>query len=70
LWNEYTEAKKRMFAETSIASCPWIQVKSDCKRSARIAAMQYVLTKNDYPDRNLENIGQIDANILTKLKTK
>lgn len=70
LWNDYTEAKKRMFAKTSIASCPWIQVKSDCKRSARIAAMQYVLTKNDYPDRNLENIGSIDSKILTKLKTK
>lgn len=70
MWDEYTEAKKRMFTETSIATCPWIQVKSDCKRSARIAAMQYVLTKNDYPDRNLENIGAIDPKILTKLKTK
>ena len=68
LWDEYTDAKNKMFAETSIASCPWIQIKSDCKRSARIAAMQYVLTKNDYEDRNLENIGSIDTNILTKLK--
>lgn len=70
LWNEYTEAKKRMFQETSIAMCPWIEVKSDCKRSARIASMQYVLLKNDYPEKNLENIGSIDNNILTKLKTK
>ena len=70
LWDEYTDAKNKMFAETSIESCPWIQIKSDCKRSARIAAMQYVLTKNDYEDRNLENIGSIDTNILTKLKVK
>ena len=69
-WFEYGEAKNRMFNETSTEVCPWIQIKSDCKRSARIAAMQYVLLKNDYTNRNLENIGIIDTNILTKIKEK
>jgi polyphosphate kinase 2 len=64
LWDEYTKAKNEMFARTNIPECPWIQVRSNCKRSARIASMQYVLLKNDYPDRNLENIGAIDSSIL------
>jgi polyphosphate kinase 2 len=64
LWDEYSKAKDEMFRRTNIAVCPWIQVRSDCKRSARIASMQYVLLKNDYPDRSLENIGAIDPNIL------
>jgi len=64
LWDEYTRAKNEMFARTNIPECPWIQVRSNCKRSARIASMQYVLLKNDYPDRSLENIGVIDSSIL------
>ena len=64
LWDEYTKAKNEMFKQTNTSDCPWIQVKSDCKRSARLASMQYVLLKNNYPDRNLENIGSIDPNVL------
>ena len=64
MWDEYTKAKIQMLDKTSTKECPWIQVQSDCKRSARIASMQYVLLKNDYPDRNLENIGAINPNIL------
>jgi polyphosphate kinase 2 len=59
-WDEYTAAKKRMFKETE----NWIQVKSDCKRSARLASMQYVLLNNHYDGRDLNNIGMIDTNIL------
>ena len=64
LWDEYTKAKNEMFARTNIPECPWVQVRSNCKRSARIASMQYVLLKNDYPNRNLDNIGIIDSSIL------
>lgn len=59
-WEEYTQAKNRMFKETQ----NWIQVKSNCKRSARIASMQYVLLHNDYEGRDLNNIGEIDSSIL------
>ena len=63
-WEEYTKAKNEMFKRTNIQQCPWIQVKSNCKRSARLASMQYVLLNNDYEGRNLDNIGSIDPNIL------
>jgi polyphosphate kinase len=59
-WDEYTQAKNRMFKETE----NWVQVKSNCKRSARIASMQYVLEINDYEGKDLTNIGSIDTNIL------
>jgi polyphosphate kinase 2 len=62
-WDEYTKAKNKMFAETE----NWIQVKSNCKRSARIASMQYVLLKNEYEGKDLLNIGLIDQNILKEL---
>jgi polyphosphate kinase 2 (PPK2 family) len=62
-WEEYTKAKDRMFAETE----NWIQVKSNCKRSARIASMQYVLLNNDYEGKDLANIGEINKDILKEL---
>jgi polyphosphate kinase 2 (PPK2 family) len=52
-----------MFKETE----NWIQVKSNCKRSARIASMQYVLLNNDYAGKNLENIGEINPLILKEI---
>ena len=59
-WKEYTEAEEQMFS----VSDNWIVVKSDCKRSARIACMQYVLLNSDYAGKNLDNVGTIDPNIL------
>ena len=64
LWFEYTKAKNEMFLKTNIRDCRWIQVKSDCKRSARIASMQYVLLNNEYDGKDLSNIGEIDNTIL------
>jgi polyphosphate kinase 2 len=66
-WEEYTKAKNEMFKRTNIPECPWVVVKSNCKRSARLASMQYVLLKNDYIDKDLNNIGEIDPNILRVL---
>lgn len=62
-WDEYTHAERSILKYTSEDN-PWIVVKSDCKRSARIATMQHVLLNNDYAGRNLDNIGAINPNIL------
>jgi polyphosphate kinase 2 len=62
-WEEYTKAKDRMFKETE----NWIQVKSNCKRSARIASMQYVLLNNEYEGKDLANIGEINKDILKEI---
>ena len=51
LWDEYTEAKKAMFAATDTKASPWVVVKSDDKKRARLACMQYVLRTLEYdPD--------------------
>ena len=43
-WDDYTRAKEAMFAHTDTADAPWIVVKSDCKKRARLNAMRYVLS--------------------------
>jgi polyphosphate kinase 2 len=51
LWDEYTEAKKAMFAATDTKASPWVVIKSDDKKRARLNCMRYVLRSFDYqPD--------------------
>ncbi len=51
-WDEYTEAKEAMFAETDTAHAPWTVVKSNDKRRARINALRHVLNILDYDDKD------------------
>ncbi|PID62780.1 MAG: polyphosphate kinase 2 [Gammaproteobacteria bacterium] len=59
-WDDYTAAKEAMFFHTDTAEAPWITVKSDCKKRARLNAMRYVLHKLPYENKDLEQIGPID----------
>lgn len=63
-WDDYTKAKEAMFFETDTPICPWIVVKSDCKKRARLNAMRYVLTRFDYDNRDDKNIGRLDPLIV------
>ncbi|WP_296758079.1 polyphosphate kinase 2 [Thioalkalivibrio sp.] len=63
-WDEYTTAKEAMFFHTDHSECPWIVVKSDCKKRARLNAMRYVLNSMDYTDKDLRNVGQTDPLIV------
>ncbi len=51
-WDDYTEAKEAMFFFTDTADAPWIVIKSDDKRRARLNCMQHFLSSLDYPNRN------------------
>ncbi|MBL8790452.1 MAG: polyphosphate kinase 2 [Rhizobiales bacterium] len=51
-WDAYTEAKEAMFFYTDTADAPWTIVKSDDKKRARIACMQYFLSSLPYPEKN------------------
>jgi len=53
-WDDYTSAKEDMFFFTSTADSPWIIIKSDDKKRARINAMRYLLSQLDYPDKREE----------------
>lgn len=59
-WDEYTEAKEAMFFHTDTAESPWIVVKSDCKKRARLNALRYVLHKLPYESKDEAQIGAID----------
>ena len=63
-WDEYTEAKEAMFLHTDTAEAPWVVVKSDCKKRARLNAMRYVLHRLPYTNKDLGRIGSIDPLIV------
>jgi polyphosphate kinase 2 len=53
-WEDYTQAKEDMFFFTSTADSPWVIIKSDDKKRARINAIRFLLSKMDYPDKREE----------------
>jgi polyphosphate kinase len=59
-WDEYTVAKESMFFHTDHSECPWIVVKSNCKKRARLNAMRFLLNSMDYAGKDISNIGPTD----------
>lgn len=51
-WDDYTEAKEAMFFFTDTADAPWIVIKSDDKKRARLNCMQHFLASLDYPNKD------------------
>ena len=47
-WEEYTKFKETMFSGTHTTYSPWIIVKANDKKSARLEAMRYVLSQFEY----------------------
>ena len=62
-WDDYTNAKEDMYFFTSTADSPWVIIKSDDKKRARINAIRYLLKHLDYPDKR-EEILQYDTRIV------
>ncbi len=52
LWDKYTSYKEQMFSKTHTTYCPWIIVKANDKKTARLESMRYVLSQFDYPEKN------------------
>ncbi len=52
LWDTYTFYKEQMFSKTHTAYCPWITVKANDKKVARLETMRYVLSQFDYPGKD------------------
>ena len=63
-WDNYTEAKEEMFCATDTDIAPWIVVKSNDKKRARINAMRHLLAKFDYDDKDHEVVGEPDPLIV------
>ncbi len=60
-WEDYTQSKEAMFFHTDTADAPWIVIKSDCKKRARLNALRYLLHKLPYKTKDTEQIGAVDA---------
>ena len=50
LWDDYSEAKESMFFNTHTADSPWIVIRSDDKKRARLNCMRHLLSNLDYPE--------------------
>ncbi len=59
-WDEYTKAKEAMFHYTDFPESPWIVVKSDCKKRARLNSMRFVLHRMPYEGKSDKKIGVVD----------
>jgi len=51
-WDDYTAARESMFFNTDTADAPWIVIKSDDKKRARLACMRHFLHNLDYDDKD------------------
>ncbi len=48
LWNDYTHYKELMFSKTHTSFSPWIIVKSNNKKLARLESIRYLLNQIEY----------------------
>jgi polyphosphate kinase 2 (PPK2 family) len=53
-WDDYSEAKRDMFFHTDTGDAPWVVIKSDDKKRARINCLRHFLSLLVYPDKDLE----------------
>jgi len=52
-WDDYTQAKEAMFFHTDTADAPWVVIKSDDKKRARLNCLRHFLHTLDYPGKDL-----------------
>jgi len=52
LWDKYTHYKEQMFSKTHTTFSPWIIVRANNKKIARLESIRYVLSKFDYRTRH------------------
>ncbi len=52
LWDKYTHYKSEMFSKTHTTYSPWMIIKTNDKKTARLEAMRYVLSQFYYDDKS------------------
>ncbi|MBV8967006.1 MAG: polyphosphate kinase 2 [Mycobacteriaceae bacterium] len=66
-WEAYTAAKEEMFRATDTDHGPWIVVKSNDKKRARINAMRHLLAKFDYDGKDHQVVDRPDPLIVGRV---
>ena len=64
LWEDYTAYKERMFSRTHTSFSPWIIVKANSKKRARLESIRYALSLFDYDGKSTsEKLLRPDPNV-------
>jgi polyphosphate kinase 2 (PPK2 family) len=67
LWDDYTHYKEQMFSKTHTNFSPWMMVKTNQKREARLESMRYVLSQFDYDGKGESGITLFpDPNVIVR----
>ncbi|MCT4657041.1 MAG: polyphosphate kinase 2 [Cohaesibacter sp.] len=63
-WDDYSKARDLMLKHTHTSHSPWIILRANDKRRARLNMMRHLLLNLDYEGKDEVAIGEIDPNIL------
>ncbi len=63
LWDAYTKVKYSMLQASHTDISPWVIIKSDNKKKARLNTIRYILNQLEYQDK--QQIQKVDTNILS-----
>ncbi|MGO1120982.1 polyphosphate kinase 2 [Rhodovibrionaceae bacterium A322] len=63
-WDEYNKAKGAMFFYSDTKDAPWTIIRSDDKKRGRLNCMRDFLSRLDYPEKDVDLIGQPDPQIV------
>ena len=67
LWDDYTHYKEEMFGKTHTNYSPWIIVKANDKKQARLESMRYILSLFDYDGKGDSGISLLpDPNVVMR----
>ena len=67
LWDDYTKYKKQMFSKTHTNFSPWIIVKANDKKQARLESIRYVLSQFDYSRKGVSKATLLpDPNVVMR----
>lgn len=67
LWDRYTHFKEQMFSRTHTNFSPWVIVKTNNKKEARLESMRYVLSQFDYDNKGESGISLLpDPNVIMR----
>lgn len=67
-WNDYTHAYRTLFATTDLDTAPWVVVRSDDKKRARLNALRYVLSCVPYAQKDMKMVGDVDPLIVGRAR--
>jgi len=67
LWDDYTKYKEQMFSKTHTNYSPWIIVKTNDKKEARLESIRHVLSQFDYDGKDEAKISLLpDPNVIMR----